>query len=344
MPEAAALRRRLLAWFLPRRRPHPWRADRDPYRVWISEVMLQQTRLEVVAPRFTVFVARFPDACALAAASEEAVLAAWSGLGYYSRARNLHRAARALVARHGGVFPRDPEAALALPGVGPYTAAAVLSLAYDAPLPVVDGNVIRVLARLHARAGDPRRGETARRLHADAEALLDRRRPGLSNEAVMELGQTVCLPRAPRCGDCPLETGCAARARGRAEAFPERRVARAPRRERQEAFLVRSGARLLLVRRAGEGALRGLFVLPSPDPAIRPGPLLAEVRHSIMDRRITLLVREGTLQRDPPAGARWVALDGLDAVPCSSQVPKALRAAGLYPTSGTGRPSGPTAT
>jgi A/G-specific adenine glycosylase len=207
---------------------------------------------------------------------------------------------------------------------------------------VVDGNVIRVLARLHARAGDARRGETARRLHADAGALLDRRRPGLSNEAVMELGQTVCLPRAPRCGECPLESGCAARAQGRPEAYPKRRATGKPRRERQEVFLVRSGARLLLVRRAAPGALRGLYVLPGADPAIRPGRRLAEVRHSIMDRRIRLLVREGTLERDLPAGARWVGLGRLGSVPCSSQVQKALRAA--YGVTGTGRPSGPTAT
>ena len=188
----------LLAWFDANRRDLPWRLSADPYRVWVSEIMLQQTQVERVVSYFEAFVARFPDVAHLASSSVEEVLAAWSGLGYYRRARSLHAAARQIVALGG--FPRDIEGWLALPGVGRYTAAAVTSICFGAKQPVLDGNVERVLSRVIGLGQDPKKAAGRRTLLRVAESLLDDERPGDSNQALMELGATVCRPRAPRCG------------------------------------------------------------------------------------------------------------------------------------------------
>ncbi|MGB6469422.1 MAG: A/G-specific adenine glycosylase [Candidatus Acidiferrales bacterium] len=216
----AQLQHRILPWFRKHRRDLPWRASRDPYRVWIAEVMLQQTRIAAVLPYYQRFLARFPSMQSLAAARQHDVLKFWSGLGYYSRARHLHRAAREIVARHGGEFPRDRASALALPGIGRYTAAAVLSIAYDAPYAVLDGNVARVLARLGAMRGDLREPRRWKALGDAAQRLLSAAAPGDWNQALMELGETICTPQSPSCPDCPAAALCRARRLGLTSQIP----------------------------------------------------------------------------------------------------------------------------
>ena len=220
------MRRALLGWYDRNRRDLPWRRTDDAYRIWVSEVMLQQTTVKTAAPYYESFLERFPTLHALAEEPEEEVLAAWSGLGYYHRARNLHRGAQHVAERHGGRFPKTLEAALAVPGVGLYTASAVLSIAHGQALPVVDGNVRRVLARLLALRGPEYRRDGP--YYNRAEELLDRERPGDWNQAVMELGATVCTPRNPGCDACPLRTHCRARALGLVGELPEGRARRAP--------------------------------------------------------------------------------------------------------------------
>ncbi len=316
----------------------------------MSEVMLQQTRVEVVAPRFLPFLARWPAPAAMAAAPVEDVLAAWSGLGYYGRARRLHAAARALVERHGGAFPRDVAALRALPGVGPYTAGAVGSLALGLPLPLVDGNVARVLARLFAVRGDPARGAAARRIRDLAAALVPARGAGPWNEGLMELGALVCVPRTPRCGECPLASRCAARAAGLEGLLPETAPRPAGRTVRIAAALVRDRAgRVLLLRRPEGGLLGGTWELPSvevpagADPraaladhlsgrlggAWAVGEARGAVRHAILDRRIRLEAFDATGPRAAAGSgdARHVAPADLAALPTSSLVAKTLRAA-----------------
>ena len=208
--DAMAFRRALLGWYDREKRELPWRGTRDPYRVWLSEIMLQQTRAEAVAPRYEAFLARFPTVEALAAADEEAVLKAWEGMGYYSRARNLRRAAMEVVRR--GEFPQSAKELQTLPGVGAYTAAAVASIAFDEAAPALDGNQARVLSRLLAFEETV---DTPQRLRKPAEALIDRERPGDYNQALMDLGSGICTPRAPKCETCPVAAFCAARAEGR---------------------------------------------------------------------------------------------------------------------------------
>jgi A/G-specific adenine glycosylase len=212
------LRRELLRWYQASRRDLPWRRTRDPWAILVSELMLQQTQVKTALPYYVRFLERFPDAAALARAPEEQVLAAWAGLGYYRRARFLQAAARAVGA--GGGFPQTLDGIRALPGVGAYTAAAVGSIAFGLPEAVVDGNVVRVLSRLLALEDDPTRGTGALRIRATAQELLDPRHPGDFNQAVMELGASLCSPAAPRCGDCPLSRHCAAFLAGRPADFP----------------------------------------------------------------------------------------------------------------------------
>ena len=224
------LQRSLLAWFRAHRRDLPWRASRDPYRIWVAEIMLQQTRIAAVLPYYDRFLKTFPLSNRSRARAQEKVLQLWSGLGYYSRARNLHRAAKEIVARHDGEFPRTLEAALALPGIGRYTAAAVLSIAYDVPLAVLDGNVARVLARLGAIRGDLRAPRPLAAARRDARRdLLAPSAPGDWNQALMELGETICTPQIPRCAACPVSRWCLARARGLTAEIPAPRRKRAPR-------------------------------------------------------------------------------------------------------------------
>jgi A/G-specific adenine glycosylase len=225
--ELARFPKLLLSWFRQFRRDLPWRRDKDPYRIWLSEIMLQQTRVAAVIPYYERFLERFPDIVALANAPEEDVLRLWSGLGYYSRARNLQQAAQQIVAEHGGVFPREEEQALALPGIGSYTAAAILSIAFDAKRAVLDGNVARVLARLDAVRGELRENGRWGALQRRADELLDRKAPGDWNQAMMELGAMICTPRSPQCLLCPVAKFCQARQLGLAEVIPEKRKKRA---------------------------------------------------------------------------------------------------------------------
>jgi A/G-specific adenine glycosylase len=338
------LQRALLGWYHRSRRALPWRVSRDPYRIWVSEVMLQQTTVKVVTPYFEAFVARFPDAQALAAADEQDVLAAWSGLGYYQRARNLHGGARRLVERHHGRFPRTLAGALDLPGVGLYTASAVLSIAYGAPLPVVDGNVRRVLARLLALRGPQWLREGP--YYNVAQDVLEPSDPGAWNQAVMELGATVCTPRAPACPACPLRGHCQALAQGLVDAVPEPRPRPSPVQVNLAAALVERAGRVLLVRRP-EGRLMGrMWEVPQTSLESRglrdleqelasrhglrvaAGPLLARVRHAITFRRIRVDVHAARLRREPPADAEryaWVLPRSVQ-LPVSSLTRKILRA------------------
>jgi A/G-specific adenine glycosylase len=259
----------LLAWYDQNARRLPWRVPpgaarpADPYRVWLSEVMLQQTTVPHATAYFLDFTRRWPTVMALAAADDAEVMAAWAGLGYYARARNLLACVRAVAQDHGGVFPNTEAALLALPGVGPYTAAAVAAIAFDAPANVVDGNVERVMARLYAveaalPAGKPQ-------LKALAAALAANERPGDWAQALMDLGAVVCRPRAPLCERCPLAFACAARAAGAPETYP-RRSPRADRPRRYgAAFLLTRAGRIGLVRRPPKGLLGGMLALPTSD-------------------------------------------------------------------------------
>jgi A/G-specific adenine glycosylase len=226
--DLGTFRERLLEWFRAYRRDLPWRRDRDPYRVWISEIMLQQTRVAAVIPYYETFLDRFPDVRALAVAPQEEVLRLWSGLGYYSRARNLQKAAQQVMAEYGGTFPRGREELLKLAGVGEYTAAAIASIAFEEKHAVLDGNVARVLARIGAIRGDLRAPKGWRALQARADELLEPSAAGEWNQAMMELGATVCTPKSPRCLLCPIEPFCEGRKLGLAESLPEKRSKRGP--------------------------------------------------------------------------------------------------------------------
>jgi A/G-specific adenine glycosylase len=260
----AALRRRLLTWWDAGHRDLPWRVPQrgaDPYRVWLAEVMLQQTRVETAIPYYLRFLERWPSLEALAAADDAEVLAAWSGLGYYARCRNLIAAAREALRGHGGL-PGSIEALRALPGFGPYTAGAVASIAFAVPAAAVDGNAARVLSRLFRVEGDAASPSVKRRLEAIAGALVDRERPGDFNQALMELGATTCVPRRPRCGNCPLAGLCEAFRAGRQAEHPGRRVRRRPTDVRLAVVRVERGGRLLLSRAPEGGLLGGMWGLP----------------------------------------------------------------------------------
>jgi len=294
---AARVRRALLSWYDANVRPLPWRRDRDPYRVWVAEVMLQQTRVEAVLPRFERFLRRFPDVAALARASEESVLAAWSGLGYYTRARSLHRAARALRARGVATFPRDPAIAARLPGVGRYTLGAVLSIAYDMPYTALDANVVRVLSRLARLPRPDARGAPHQGL---AEALLDRARPGDWNQALMELGETVCLPRIPRCDACPIAGACEAHAHGVTHEYPPAKARRATQRVRLALALVHDDDGRLLLERGAFPYLPHLWLPPARlGDGVRPdGRSAGTFRHAILHRQLEV---EVLVERVPAA-------------------------------------------
>ncbi len=267
--EVSALRRRLLAWYDREHRRLPWRGARNPYRIWVSEVMLQQTRVETAIAYYRRFLERFPTVARLAAAQPEEVLKAWEGLGYYARARNLHRAARALVERHGGRLPPEPEAFRTLPGVGDYTAAAVYSIAFGRPLAAVDGNVRRVLARLLALGLAVDSAAGGRRIRETAERLLDRDRPGDFNQALMELGALVCTPRRPACPGCPLRALCRAGRSGTAAHYPRKAPARPVPTVPVAVGVIFKDGRVLVTRRPEAGLLGGLWEFPGGK--IEPG-------------------------------------------------------------------------
>lgn len=310
---AAHVRRALLAWYDANVRPLPWRRDRDPYRVWVAEVMLQQTRVDVVTPRFERFVRRFPSVSSLARAREESVLAAWSGLGYYTRARSLHRAARTLRERGLATFPRDAAVAASLPGVGRYTLGAVLSIAYDLPYVALDANVVRVLSRL---ARLPRPDAKGAPHDALAEALLDRSRPGDWNQALMELGETVCLPRAPRCDACPLADACEAHAHDVAHAHPPAKPRRATERVRVALTLLYDLDGRVLLERGAFPFLPHLWLPLAAvgDDARGTGTSVGSFRHAILHRQLDVEVFERALASATLAKRARVGSDAPDAV------------------------------
>jgi A/G-specific adenine glycosylase len=316
-----AARAALLAGFDPHRRAMPWRATADPYAIWVSEVMLQQTRVETVIPYYTRFIARFPTVRALADADEPAVLALWSGLGYYRRARMLHAGARHVVSVHQGVMPSDPAMLLGIPGVGPYTAGAIASIAFGLPEPVLDGNVERVLSRLFAIEGDPRGAAVRARLWSLARAFATHPRPGEVNQSLMELGATVCTPSSPRCMLCPARPWCAAQARGEPARFPEKAKKRPPRVERWTAHHVRDarGHVLLGPPPAGLDRWNGMLLPPldqgrSP-AALAPGGPLATITHVLTHARMEVsIVRADLLRPDPDLGT-FIDPAALDALP-----------------------------
>ena len=332
--------RRLIDWYAVARRDLPWRRTRDPYRIWLSETMLQQTRVDTVVPYYERFLARFPTLEALALADEEAVLREWAGLGYYARARNLHRAAGAVLRDHGGDLPRDASALASLPGVGRYTAGALRSIAFGEPAAVVDGNVKRVFARL-AGARSMSDGDLWRM----AESLLPEHAAGDWNQALMELGATVCTPRKPACPLCPVRASCAARTHGDPEAFPAPAKRATPRRVRALAGLLTRRGRVLLLRRPSRGLLGGLWELPTVEGADAPalvaalrertglgtavGPSLGRLRHQFTHRDLALEVvsleyRTGRLSRGARGEARFCAAADLERLPLSKLTKKAL--------------------
>jgi A/G-specific adenine glycosylase len=270
-----ALAARLLPWYREHRRDLSFRRTRDPYATLVAEVLLQRTRIVSGLPYFERFIAAFPTVAALAAASEEQVLKAWEGLGFYGRARHLHRAAKAIVAEHGGRIPGSFSGLRELPGIGDYTAGAVASIAFGERVPAVDGNAIRVLARVFRLRGDLTRGDARRRLNEVAARLVPTADPGAFNQALMELGATLCRPRAPRCPECPLHDLCGAYGDGEAARYPEV-ASRPPAPVARVAFaLARRAGRVLLVKRPPGGLLSGLWALPGGETGARATPAAA---------------------------------------------------------------------
>ena len=316
-------RRLLLRWYEQSRRDLPWRATRDVYQIWLSEIMLQQTRVETVLPYYDAFLKRFPDVATLASAPEAEVLALWSGLGYYSRARNMHRAAKLIA--EAGTFPREYERLRALPGVGDYTAAAVASIAFNLPFAAVDGNVLRVLARVFNDAGDIGSPAIRRRFRQLAQETLDSRHPGEFNQAMMELGATVCLPRNPGCLKCPVRTECGAYAEGRTAELPIKLKRHQSKSEKLSVAVVSRGDLVLMRRRPADAArMAGFWELPATGdlPGLTNIRRHGSFRHTIVHTVFEVEVCSGLLKR-APKGARWMH-PAHHAVPVTTVSRKAL--------------------
>jgi len=359
--ELATFRKQLLGWFRQFQRDLPWRRTKDPYRIWLSEIMLQQTRVAAALPYYEKFLQRFPDVHALAASPQEEVLRLWSGLGYYSRARNLQKAAQQIVTKHGGQFPTRLEDTLALPGIGNYTAAAILSIAFGKKHAVLDGNVARVLARLGAIRGDLREPRSWQGLQKNADELLETKSPGDWNQAMMELGATLCTPRSPQCLLCPVAPFCEGRKLGIAESLPELRKKRAtvevtlaaavfldakeqtlllppPKRTKDKTSADHVPTLLsnmwhfptLSVTSQADGALFAFLQKLVPGVQSRKWQLVpaGKVRHAVTYRAVTLLpfiIRVKKLPRF--SGARQAPLADISSLPVSNLTRKAARAA-----------------
>ena len=330
----------------------PWRDTTDPYAIWVSETMLQQTQVATVIPYYLRFLARFPTVAALAEASVDEVLGLWAGLGYYSRARNLHAAAGRIVADHGGRFPSDESSIRALPGIGPYTAGAILSIAFGRPVPAIDGNVERVLCRLYQIPGAPKKAPARGLIHSRARDLVACSDPGSMTQALMELGAVVCTPTSPDCSNCPLRHHCVTRAEGIQAQYPQS-PPRAPTvRQATAAAVIRCEGKVLLARRPDTGVWAGLWEFPQvevegPDPselvlhvrdrlglAIEVGAPLVRLVHGIMNRRVHLTAYEcaitgGSLQVVGYMQARWVAAAELATPALSSPHRKIARRLGV---------------
>jgi A/G-specific adenine glycosylase len=329
----APSRRALLAFYRKHARDLPWRRTRDPYAIWISEVMLQQTQVQAVVPRFAGFLRQFPTIAVLAAADERTVCEAWAGLGYYRRARNLHKAARMIVGELGGTIPTSEPELRKLPGIGAYTAAAIASIASGAKHAAVDGNLVRVLARVFAlpgRADDP---ALVRAVRAQAQVLVDCDRPGEVNQALMDIGATLCRPENPACPDCPLRPSCKAFRQGNPTKYPGKK-SRAVRKSLRIAFawIEHKGA-LLLEQRPLDGLWPGLWELPSASgPRAKRelaqrlgqklGPPMAKISHVLTHRQVSASIYQVGARRE--AGQKWWK-DPL-AAPLSSLARKAISA------------------
>lgn len=338
--DPAALARRLLEWYRAGRRDLPWRGTQDPYRVWISEVMLQQTRVEAVIPHYEQFLRRYPSVGKLAAASEQELLAAWGGLGYYRRARHLHVAARRILDDFGGRFPSDYAALRRLPGIGDYTAAAVASIAFDQPRAALDGNALRVLARLEDERRDIATAAAKAALRARAQGLVEtvgRGERGDFAQALMELGATLCVARVPRCLSCPWRADCLARATGSAPGLPTKRTHATTRRVALAIAVVRRTGGLLVRQRPPDATVMpGFWELP----AVEAAPQLAEAldglvlrwlrkvgsfSHGITSTSYACSVYLAEARGEPSGGYRWTA-DGLGSgLPLTTISRKALR-------------------
>lgn len=253
---------KLLHWFRKNKRDFPWRDQGDWYKTYLSEMLLQQTQSAQALPYFHKFISRYPHIASLAAASEDDVLALWAGLGYYARARNMLKAAKILNEKYNGRFPREWNQALALPGIGPYSAAAILSIAFNKPFAVVDGNVLRVLSRVYAVGDDIRKASVHHAFQRLADDLLDTEQPGAFNEALMELGATVCLPATPHCGKCPLNELCRAFKEKRQQDFPYKSPPAPKKRLKQFVLLIKNGNRLFVRQRPGRGLLARMWEFP----------------------------------------------------------------------------------
>ncbi len=327
----ATFRSALLRWYDQHRRDLPWRKTRDPYRIWLSEIMLQQTRVAAVLDHYRIFLKRFPNVQALAATTEDAALAAWSGLGYYGRARRLHQCAKELVRKHAGRFPQTAKALQTLPGIGRYTAAAIASIAFAEPVAVVDGNVERVLQRL---IGIEVTGInlTTPQTWQHAQALLASSQPGDFNQAVMELGATVCVPRQPRCPVCPLRKWCVGAITMERRASPPGRtlVRNQSRRVRKEisCVLYRRNGRIRLVQRPRKSPLMpGMWELPqrSQEPGGTPVPVpWRTFRHAITVTDYTVHVHTA-----PVGKGKWIPVASISHFPITGLTRKILKAAGV---------------
>jgi A/G-specific adenine glycosylase len=321
IPKQSSFRKNLLSWYDSHRRELPWRTSRDPYGVWISEIMLQQTRVAAVIEHYQKFLQQFPNVQKLAAARQSSLLVAWSGLGYYRRARMMHAAAKLIVRSRDGRFPQTAEAWQELPGIGRYTAAAIASIAFEQPVAVVDGNVERVLQRL---SGKRLAGEA---IWQAATALLDRERPGDFNQAMMELGATICTPRQPKCLTCPVVDFCAARGEmeSTGKTVPQKK------REIHYALVLGKSAserhEVLLVQRARDASLMaGMWELPlaNPDPKARP---LFTVRHSITVTDYKVHVWGGAPSHT--VTGKWIATNRITLLPLTGLTRKILIKAGI---------------
>lgn len=281
----------LIRWYDRYRRTLPWRGTRNAYRIWVSEIMLQQTRVETARVYYRRWMRAFPTLESLAGAAPERVLKMWEGLGYYNRVRLLHQAARVVTGEFGGRLPSSAEALQQLPGIGRYTAGAIASIAFDERAPVVDGNVARVLARVFGIRQNVKSPATVNQLYKIAERLMPARRPGDFNQAMMELGALVCLPRNARCNVCPLQRVCCALRLGLTQQLPNRGRARPAIQEKRDVAWVMAKGRVLMRQRPDTGELAGMWELPDLDTAgFEVGDIVAEARHSIMHRRVWLRV------------------------------------------------------
>jgi A/G-specific adenine glycosylase len=345
------LQKKLLAWYARARRDLPWRRTRDPYAIWVSEVMLQQTRVETVLPYYQRFLSALPSVQALAEAPLGDVLLLWSGLGYYRRARMLHAAAREVERERGGALPRTAAELVGITGIGRYTAGAVASIAWGEAVAVVDGNVARVLARLFAIDADLGKGPGLKRIWALADSLVVREDPSSWNQALMELGAVTCTPRHPRCASCPVENECQARARGLTEELPRARIRKAPELVRRVGFVLESKGRVLLARRPEGGLFGGMWEPPHANEGEVAGvarDLVDEtkgrlqragfVTHVLSHRRIEMTVFTGKARRDLPGlfanvlpdyeAFDWVPRGKLHERPLTTLAKKILRLGG----------------